>query len=116
MKKISISFIKYHSTNVTVNIEKKTIKYLISNTLRFINSVKLSSSVLRLVVNVLIMLLRNLYLKKDLCNETRLMIIKVCLTLLKIKILNNAMHDEIRLILRITLITLKNNYSFILKR
>lgn len=109
-------FIEYFTINVVVNIENETMKYLTLETLQSINFVELFSFVLKMIVNVSIMLLRNFYFKKDLCNNIRLIIIKIFFTLLKIKILDDEMHNEIRLLLKITLITLKNNYSFILKR
>jgi hypothetical protein len=91
-----------HTLNFVDSIENETQDNALSSKfLRTLKSTSLSSSRLRLKVDTLIMFLRNMYFKRDFCNDTRLMITRVSRTMLKDKILNESINEETRLISRI---------------
>jgi hypothetical protein len=85
--------------------------YLSSEFLRTLESTSLSSSRLSLKVDALVMLLRNMYLKHELCNDSCLVVARISRIVLEEKILENSMNDETRLISRISLCSTKEELS-----
>ncbi len=57
------------------------------------------------------MLLRNLHLHERMCNDTRLIITHLYRDCIKGRILRDQFNEDIRLILRIKLISKKDDYS-----
>jgi ATP-dependent DNA helicase PIF1 len=101
-----------HTLNFVDSIENETQDDALSSKfLRTLKSTSLSSSRLRLKVDALVMLLRNMYFKRDLCNDTRLMITRVSRTMLKNKILSESMNEETRLISRILVCNTKKELT-----
>lgn len=89
---------------------------LSSEFLRTLESASLSSSRLSLKVGAPVMLLRNMYPKQGLCNDTRLIVTRVSRTVLEGKILGGSMNDKTRLIPRISLCSTKEELPWILRR
>jgi hypothetical protein len=85
---------------------------------KFLRTLKTSFfSFLRLCLKIktFVMFLRNLYFKKNLCNEIRLMITRISRRILKTRILNEELDEEIRLISRINLFNTKKELSWIVR-
>ncbi len=79
--------------------------------LRTLKTSSLSLSRLCLKIEAFVMLLRNLYFKKNFCNETRLVITRISRRILKTRILSEELDEEIRLISRIDLFSTKEELS-----
>jgi hypothetical protein len=73
--------------------------------LRAQNPLGLPPARLELKIEALVIYFRNLFLKKRLYNDTRIIISKLREYSIKIKIISGQFHGKNRIILRITLIT-----------
>ena len=71
--------------------------------LRIFEIFSLFFAILRLKIETLVMLLKNLCSKKNLCNEIRLIVTNFRRFVLKIRILEKFMNDQIRFISRIAI-------------
>jgi hypothetical protein len=106
-----------HTLNVVNNIiDESRDDEMLAEFLRTLKTSSLSFSQLCLKVEAFVMLLRNLYFKESLCNETRLMITRISRRILKTRILNEELDEEIRLISRIDLFNTKKKLSWIVRR
>jgi ATP-dependent DNA helicase PIF1 len=86
---------------------------------KFLRTLKTSSfsfSQFCLKIKTLVIFLRNLYFKQDLCNETRLMITQISRRILKTRILSEEFDEKIRLISQIDLFSTKRKLSWIIRR
>jgi hypothetical protein len=106
-----------HTLNVVNSIiDESRDDEMLAKFLRTLKTSFLSLSQLCLKIKALVMLLRNLYSKKNLCNEIRLMITRISRRILKTRILNEELDKEIRLISRIDLFSTKEELSWIVRR
>lgn len=71
---------------------------------------------LKLRINCVVMLIRNLNISEGLCNGTRLFILDLCNNLLKCEILTGDKKGEIVFLNRITLYSSETDYPFSFKR
>ena len=85
------------------------------NILNTLNPSSVPSHKLRLRKHAVVMLIRNLNISEDLCNETRLLVSELGNNLLKCKILNGDKTDDIVFLNRITLYC-EDEYPFTFKR
>lgn len=83
--------------------------------MRKIISNKLFVEILRLSVKVLIILIYNLYLRKELCNGTEILITRINQFYIEAKIFNKIKYEKLRLIPRILITFNNDNLPFILK-
>jgi ATP-dependent DNA helicase PIF1 len=106
-----------HTLNVVNSIiNKSRDDEMFAEFLRTLKTSFFSFSRLCLKIKAFVMLLRNLYSKKNFCNETRLMITRISRRILKTRILNEELDEEIRLISRIDLFNTKEELSWIVRR
>jgi ATP-dependent DNA helicase PIF1 len=106
-----------HTLNVVDSIiDESRDDEMFAKFLRTLKTSFLSLSRLCLKIEALVKLLRNLYFKQDLCNETRLMITRISRRMLKTRILNEELDEKIRLISRIDLFSTKKELSWIVRR
>jgi ATP-dependent DNA helicase PIF1 len=106
-----------HTFNVVNNIiDESRNDEMFAEFLRTLKSFFFSFSRFCLKIKTLIMFLRNLYFKKNLCNETRLMITWISRRILKTRILSEKLDEKIRLISRIDLFKTKEKLSWIVRR
>jgi ATP-dependent DNA helicase PIF1 len=101
-----------HTLNVVNNIiDESRDDEMFAEFLRTLKTSSLSLSRFCLKIKAFVMLLRNLYSKENLCNETRLMITRISRRILKTRILSEELDEEIRLISRINLFNTKKELS-----
>ena len=81
-------------------------KIFIKN-LRFLKIFSLFFDILRLKIEISIILLRNLYFKKNFCNDICLIVTNIRKFVLKIQIFDDNINEQIRFILKIVI----NNFS-----
>ena len=84
--------------------------------LRSLSSAELSPARLCLKVKVLIILLRNLYLKDGLCNGIRMTVTQLGRRCIEARMLSDDFDEKLRLLPRIQLITTEGDLPFILIR
>jgi sulfur relay (sulfurtransferase) DsrC/TusE family protein len=101
-----------HTLNVVNSIiNESRDDEMLAKFLRTLKTFFLSLSRLYLKIKAFVIFLRNLYLKKNFCNEIRLMITKISRRILKTRILSEELDEEIRLISRIDLFNTKKELS-----
>jgi hypothetical protein len=106
-----------HTLNVVNSIiDESRDDEMLAKFLRTLKTSSLSFSRFCLKIEAFVMLLRNLYFKENLCNETRLMITRISRRILKTRILSEELDEEIRLISRIDLFSTKEEQSWIVRR
>jgi hypothetical protein len=106
-----------HTLNVVNSIiDESRNDEMLAEFLRTLKTSSFSLSRLCLKIKAFVMLLRNLYSKENLCNEIRLVITRISRRILKTRILNEELDEEIRLISRIDLFSTKEELSWIIRR
>ncbi len=101
-----------HTLNVVNSIiDESRNDEMLAEFLRTLKTSSFSLSSFCLKIKAFVMFLRNLYFKKNFCNETRLMITRISRRILKTRILNEELDEEIRLISRIDLFSTKEELS-----
>jgi hypothetical protein len=101
-----------HTLNVVDNIiDESRNDEMFAKFLQTLKTSFLSLSQLCLKIKAFVTFLRNLCFKQDFCNEIRLMITRISRRILKTRILNEELDEEIRLISQIDLFNTKEELS-----
>ncbi len=95
----------FHSVNITDYNDNVNMHQLFTEFLQSLNSSCLLSTHLILKLKTLIMLIRNLYQKQDLVNETRLIVTRLHRFCIKTRLLKEDFNEKLRLISKIVLFT-----------
>ena len=116
LAQLSEQICKFHSVNTTdVNddsdVHKLSVKFLAS-----LNPAELPSAILELKIKAFVMLLQNMHLQIELCNDTYIIIICLHCLCIEASILSEQFADQRHILYRINLTTQEGDYLWIIIR